>query len=154
MTVTNEFYERSIATGQVIPQSEFEALQAAFDQVKARFLAQTVDYVYENQTAMAVTGPGVLNLDLAGPGVFTHTLTEDITLITSTNVPAAGIMVKAVLLFTQNSVGGHSINFGAIRFAGGTPTIGAAAGDTTIITIFSYDAGVTTFGVSSGVALA
>lgn len=152
MAVTNPYYERSISTGDVIPQSEFELLQTAFDNVETGISEQVaVDYTYEKSVNITPSG-GAITLDLAGPSVFYVTLTENITTINTLNWPVAGLTARAVVIFTQNGVAGHSVSWGVVKFTGGAPTIGANPGDSTIITMFSSAAGSTIYGVSAGVA--
>lgn len=83
---------------------------------------------------------GALDLDLARPAGFHVTLTEDVTTLTFSNVPA-GRFVEFTAAFQQDATGGWSITFPAS--VQNPPTIAAAADALTIARFATWDGGTT-----------
>ncbi|MGB7387692.1 MAG: DUF2793 domain-containing protein [Pseudomonas neustonica] len=86
---------------------------------------------------------GSLDIDLTDPSGFAVDLTEDVTSLTFSNVPAGKVVVFTIE-FTQDGTGGWEITWPAA--VQGTPAQPAtAAGATTIMSFYTRDGGTTVY---------
>lgn len=110
-----------------------------------------LDYT-ESDSAPSSTA-GAITFDFDVGNIFSVALTENITSITFSNVPASGA-VNAVLLLTQDATGSRTITWPAsVKWAGGmAPTLSTAASSVDLISMFSVDGGTTWYAVSGGLA--
>ena len=99
--------------------------------------------------ALAVTeafsSGGTLTLDCALGKTFTTTLTENVAILTLSNVAAAGTVTEFDLLITQDDAISYTFDLPASFLAiGGSDTaISATAGSKTLLTAKTFDAGTT-----------
>ncbi len=83
---------------------------------------------------------GALDIDLTKPAGFAVTLTEDVTSLTFSNIPASRF-VEFTVAWTQDATGNWTVTFPAS--VQNPPTIAPSAGDVTITRFASWDGGTT-----------
>ena len=92
----------------------------------------------------------VLTIDVNQGTVQEIELTENVSSFVWGNLNATGA-TTITIKFKQDAVGSHSVNFGSIKFAGGTaPTMTATALAEDIVVISTYDGGSTFYGFTAG----
>ncbi len=107
-------------------------------------------YVEDTNTASSIVG--VLTLDLNEGGVFTHTLSENVTLSFVNQNSATDVTTTVALKLTQDPVTPRTVTYPAsVVWAGGTPPVMTATVDAVDRYIFiTDDAGVTWYGAITG----
>lgn len=95
---------------------------------------------------------GTLILDLDISNVFDVTLTESVTTLTISNIPASGRVAKMILMLTQSGAGSFTVTWpAAVVWPGATaPTLSTPAGDIDIIDLFTNDGGTTWYATLRG----
>lgn len=95
-------------------------------------------------TALTIA-TGVVNIDLSLGRHFTLTLTENVTSITFTNLPAAGFAAEFSLRIVQDATGSRTVAVPAsFKATGGSDTaVAAAANAVTLLEAKTFDQGAT-----------
>ena len=89
------------------------------------------------RVAVPSLSSGVLTIDTLDGPLQVKTLTANVSSIQFINAPAS-VGTTITLRLTQDGTGGRSVNFGGIRFAGGSaPTLSTGAGEQDVI-VFQY----------------
>jgi hypothetical protein len=100
-----------------------------------------------------VSSSNVATLDVANNNYFYTTLTENITTVTLSGLPATGKFVSWAWEITQDAgASGYTITWpAAVVWAGGTaPTLTATASAVDVISFWTRDGGTTVYGSVSG----
>lgn len=86
---------------------------------------------------------GVLGIDLSAGNYFTHTLTENITSITFSNLPASGFAQEVTLRIAQNASSAKTVAWPAsFKWAGGVaPSVSNTLSAYDVLTLVSVDQG-------------
>lgn len=92
------------------------------------------------QLLQPASASGSLDIDLAKPAGFDITLTEDVTTLTFSNIPAS-LFVEFTVAWTQDATGNWSVTFPAS--VQNPPTIAPSAGAVTITRFATWDGGTT-----------
>lgn len=96
-----------------------------------------------NRATSPSSSSGTLTLDLSTGNEFNVTLTENVTTLNITNVPAGGVTYLTIDL-TQDGTGGWSFDMSGIQWAGGTaPTLTTTAGVNSVLKLRTKDGGTT-----------
>ncbi len=105
----------------------------------------------ETSPTAAISGGGA-TLDLATGSVFEIVLTANLTSLTLSSPPAAGLAGAATLILRQDGTGGRTVVWPAsVRWAGGdAPVVTAAANAIDVYTFVTRDGGATWFGFPGG----
>lgn len=112
----------------------------ALDQLASRVSANEA----KNTVTAAASASGTLTIDCSLGDYFTVTLTENITTISFTNLPASPLGASKVIRITQGA-GPYTVAWPAsFKWAGGTPVdVSIGSGDIDVLGITSFDQGTT-----------
>ncbi len=98
---------------------------------------------------------GVLTLDYSSANIFSTTLTENITAMNITNLPASGKAASMTLQVIQDPATPRTVAWGSILWdSGSAPTVTATVDAVDFFTLTSFDGGTTWFGFTAGQAMA
>ena len=100
---------------------------------------------YNEVTPTPAIAAGVLNLDFAAGRVQSVSLTENVTSLTFSNLPASGVAATVTLKLAQDATGSRTFAFPAsVKFSGGAaPTLSSGASEYDWLTFITLDGGTT-----------
>lgn len=98
----------------------------------------------DNDVTAATSTSGVLTINCASGDYFTHTLDEDVTSWSITNLPGSGKAATKMIKFTQDSTPRTVAWPASFRWAGGTDgVISTVSGAIDVLAITTFDNGTT-----------
>ena len=100
---------------------------------------------YDEVTPTPAIAAGVLDLDFAAGRVQSVSLTENVTSLTFSNLPASGKTASLSVKLAQDATGARTFAFpAAVKFSGGAaPTLSAGASEYDWLTFITLDGGTT-----------
>jgi hypothetical protein len=107
---------------------------------------------FYTETRVSVTAAASTAINCSLGNIFNVTMSNNITLLSFNNVPAAGRVYTMTLILNQDSTGARTLSWPtSIRWSGGVvPALTATANKIDIFTIFTHDGGTTWFGFIAG----
>jgi hypothetical protein len=104
------------------------------------------------ETNTAITSSASQNFNCALGTVFNVTLSNSITSLTFSNIPASGRVYNLTLVVTQGVGGSKTIAWpGSVKWAGTAPTLSTVAGKIDVITLMTFDGGTSWLGFPCGI---